>query len=248
MPNAPGRGRPAAPSLHPLHPSPPRASDRLGAAGARSSPTRGAGGRVKRVIDVVGGALALVLALPVLAVASALVLFEDGRPVIYRQRRAGLGARDFVLLKLRSMRADAPPAEALGQVDGRHPMVTRVGRVLRRSKVDELPQLINVLCGDMSLIGPRPVLRSLADGFDDFARRRLRVRPGLTGWAQVNGNVNLSWQERIALDVWYVDHWSLRLDATILIKTLGVVLRGERRNERALREALAHADGARRSG
>jgi lipopolysaccharide/colanic/teichoic acid biosynthesis glycosyltransferase len=203
---------------------------------------------VKRVIDVVLSSVALLMVSPGLVAAAILIVLEDRGPVLFRQSRAGLGSREFEVLKLRTMRIDTPSPEMLGEVGIDHPMVTRVGRLLRRFKIDELPQLVNVLRGEMSLVGPRPALSQLARSYDGFACRRLSVPPGVSGWAQVSGNAGLSWEERIVLDVWYVDHWSLHLDAVILFKTLGVVLRGERRHDPALREAHAHANGARRSG
>jgi lipopolysaccharide/colanic/teichoic acid biosynthesis glycosyltransferase len=139
------------------------------------------------------------------------------------------------------MRVHGLPTTEVGQVYETHPMVTRVGRLLRRFKIDELPQLVNVLLGDMSIVGPRPALPEALAGYDEFQRRRLEVRPGLTGWAQVNGSARLTWDERILLDVWNIDHWSHGLDLRILARTLGVVLWGERPNRRALAAARAHA-------
>jgi lipopolysaccharide/colanic/teichoic acid biosynthesis glycosyltransferase len=196
---------------------------------------------LKRGIDLLVSGLGLLVASPLLAVAASLIYMEDRGPVLYRQVRVGRGGRPFEVLKLRSMRVNTVPVLELGQVDEAHPLVTRTGRLLRRFKVDELIQLVNVLRGDMSLVGPRPSLPELAAQYTEFQRRRLRVPPGMTGWAQVNGNVELSWDERILLDVWYVDHWTLGLDAQILLKTLEVVLFGERRKARAVEAALAHA-------
>ena len=203
---------------------------------------------VKRTVDVVVAGLLLVLLLPVLAVAAGLILLEDGPPVLYRQSRAGRGGAPFRLLKLRSMRVNELPVSVVGQVRGGHGMVTRVGRVLRRLKLDETPQLVNVLRGEMSVVGPRPTVPEQVAAYDEFQRRRLRVRPGMTGWAQVNGNVELSWDERILLDVWYVDHPSLLLDLKILLRTAWVVAAGERRDTRALEIARAYADGPGRRG
>jgi lipopolysaccharide/colanic/teichoic acid biosynthesis glycosyltransferase len=209
--------------------------------------TEGATARVgpdlKRSLDVAVAAAGLLLLAPVMLLAAALVAFEDGRPVLYRQRRVGREARRFELLKFRSMRVNDVPVEALGQPSDAHPLLLRSGRALRRLKVDELPQLLNVLRGEMSLVGPRPTIPEQVERYGPFERRRLLVRPGLTGWAQVNGNTLLSWPERIVLDVWYVDHWSLFLDMRILLKTMAVVLLGERRNDVAVKQALAHADG-----
>jgi len=196
---------------------------------------------LKRGIDVVVSGVGLVLTSPLLAIGALLVYLEDRGPVLYRQTRVGRGGRLFEVVKLRSMRVNTTPALELGQVDESHPLVTRTGRVLRRFKIDEILQLLNVLRGEMSLVGPRPSLPELVAQYDEFQRRRLRVPPGMTGWAQVNGNVQLSWDERILLDVWYLDHWTLALDARILLKTLRVLLIGERPNATALEAARAHA-------
>jgi len=201
-----------------------------------------------RGLDVAAAAAGLLLLSPLLLAAAALVALEDGRPVLYRQERSGRGGRRFALLKLRTMRRNDIPVDVLGPIGDDHPLVLRAGRLLRRFKVDELPQLVNVLRGDMSLVGPRPTVPEQVERYDAFERRRLFVRPGLTGWAQVNGNTQLSWPDRILLDVWYVDHWSLWLDLRILAKTVSVVLLGERPNVPALDRALAHANGTGRRG
>jgi lipopolysaccharide/colanic/teichoic acid biosynthesis glycosyltransferase len=195
----------------------------------------------KRAMDLVLVGAALLVTCPVQALAALVIWLRDGRPILFRQQRAGLGGGPFALLKFRSMRVTATPAELLGQVGIDHALVTATGRLLRRWKIDELPQLLNILRGDMSFVGPRPTLVEQVAAYDELGRRRLLVRPGLTGWAQVNGNVALTWPERILLDVWYVDHWSLGLDARILLRTIGVVARGERPDIEALEEARAHA-------
>lgn len=202
--------------------------------------SRAAGLVVKRGVDVAAAGLLLLVLSPLLAAVAVLIYLDDAGPVLFRQRRVGVGMREFELLKFRTMRVNDVPVEAMGQVREHHPLVTPLGRILRRSKVDELLQLVNVLRGDMSLIGPRPTVPELAARYDDFERRRLETRPGMTGWAQINGNVRLTWAERIALDVWYVDHWSLRLDVGILLKTVGVVVLGEQPNAKAVEQALVH--------
>lgn len=222
----------------------PRSQARLQGAEARPGPTR----VVKRLFDVAGAGVLLALTLPVQALAAAAVVLLDGRPAFFRQERAGQDGRVFEVLKLRTMRRSEVPPDELGQVGNRHPLVTRSGRILRRLKVDELPQLMSVLRGDMSLVGPRPTLPEQVARYDEFERRRLAVPPGITGWAQVNGNTELTWAERILLDVWYVDHWTLRLDARILARTLAVVLGGERPDPAALDTARAHAERTRRRG
>ena len=183
---------------------------------------------------------------PLLVLGALLIYLEDRGPVLYRQSRAGLGGRPFDVLKLRSMRVNQVSVLELGDVTEGHPLVTRIGGVLRRFKIDELGQLVNVLRGDMSLVGPRPTVPEMTADYDEFQRRRLSVLPGLSGWAQVNGNTRLTWDERIQLDVWYVDHWSLGLDARIMLKTVSVVFRGERPNPAALAAAVAHARHATR--
>lgn len=203
---------------------------------------------LKRGLDAVVSGVALVVTLPLQALGALAILVEDGPPVLFRQTRAGVGGVPFDVVKLRTMRLHDIPAAALGQVGRDHVLVNRTGRVLRRFKIDEMPQLLSVLCGDMSLVGPRPALPEQAELYDDYQRRRLLVRPGLTGWAQVNGNTELSWPERILLDVWYVDHWSLWLDIVILAKTTRVVLKGERRVPDALAEASEHAERTCRRG
>ncbi len=174
---------------------------------------------MNRAADVALAGVGLVLASPFLAVAALAIRLEDGGPVLFRQTRVGQDGEDFELLKLRSMTVGAEHTGAGYAVDRGDARITRVGRVLRRTSVDELPQLWNVLRGDMSVIGPRPTLRYQVDRYTDEQRRRLEVRPGLTGWAQVQGRATLAWSERIELDVWYVEHRSPSLDLKILLRT-----------------------------
>jgi lipopolysaccharide/colanic/teichoic acid biosynthesis glycosyltransferase len=174
---------------------------------------------VKRAIDAVGAAVGLVVSSPLLGLASLAIKAEDGGPVIYRQRRVGLNGADFDLLKLRTMVVGAERQGAGWAVNTGDPRITRVGRVLRRLSLDELPQLWNVLRGEMSLVGPRPTLRYQVEQYTPRQRRRLEVKPGMTGWAQVQGRARLPWDERIELDVWYVEHQSLWLDLKILALT-----------------------------
>jgi len=186
---------------------------------------------VNRAADVVGGSIGLVLASPVLAAAALAIKLEDGGPVLYRQRRVGYQGRDFALLKLRTMVVDAERQGAGFAVNRGDPRITRTGRVLRRLSLDELPQLWNVVRGDMSLIGPRPTLRYQVDEYTPRQRRRLDVKPGLTGWAQVNGRTKLPWDERIELDVWYVEHRSPWLDLKILLRTPLALVTGTYKGE-----------------
>ncbi len=178
---------------------------------------------------------------PLLLATMLCIVLEDGLPIFFTQKRAGQNDKEFDILKFRSMRVNTEAAETMGTVTGSHPLVTRTGRFIRRFKIDELPQIINVLKGDLSLVGPRPTLPAQVKEYSDFERRRLELKPGMTGWAQVNGNINLSWEERIALDIWYVENWSLILDFKILLRTVGVVLFGETPNRHALEEAHAYA-------
>ena len=174
---------------------------------------------MNRALDVAGSALGLALASPVLAVAAVAIKLEDGGPVLYRQTRVGKDGQDFDLLKVRTMVVGAEtkgPGFAVNKGDVR---ITKVGRFLRATSLDELPQLWNVLRGEMSLIGPRPTLRYQVERYTDRQRRRLEVRPGLTGWAQIHGRASLPWEDRIELDVWYVEHRSPRVDLKILLRT-----------------------------
>ena len=174
---------------------------------------------MNRSMDALAALLGLAVTSPLLAASAVAIKLEDRGPVLYRQTRVGKDGRDFELLKLRTMVVDAERQGAGYAVDAGDSRITRVGRLLRRTSVDELPQLWNVVRGEMSLIGPRPTLRYQVDTYTDRQSRRLDVRPGLTGWAQVNGRATLPWAERIELDVWYVEHRSPRLDLTILLRT-----------------------------
>ncbi|HEX2302052.1 MAG TPA: sugar transferase [Gaiella sp.] len=174
---------------------------------------------MNRAADVALAGLGLVLASPLLAGAALAVKLEDGGPVLFRQRRVGKDGQDFELLKLRSMVVDAERTGAGFAIDRGDSRITMVGRFLRRTSIDELPQLWNVVRGDMSVIGPRPTLRYQVDRYTERQRRRLEVRPGLTGWAQIHGRATLPWEERIELDVWYVENRSPLVDLKILART-----------------------------
>jgi lipopolysaccharide/colanic/teichoic acid biosynthesis glycosyltransferase len=181
--------------------------------------------QTKRALDVVGATLGLTLAAPVLAASALAVRLEDDGPVFFRQERVGLDGSAFEVLKLRTMIVDAHTQGAGYAVDKGDARITRIGQLLRKTSIDELPQLWNVLRGEMSLVGPRPTLAYQVEQYTERQRRRLEVKPGLTGWAQVNGRASLSWPERIELDVWYVEHRSLALDLRILLRTVSVLLR-----------------------
>jgi lipopolysaccharide/colanic/teichoic acid biosynthesis glycosyltransferase len=174
---------------------------------------------VNRAFDVVGASLGLALASPFLAAAAIAIKLGDRGPVLYRQQRVGKDGREFELVKLRTMVVGAERQGAGPAVDHGDPRITRVGSVLRRISLDEVPQLWNVVRGQMSLVGPRPTLAYQVEQYTPRQRRRLDVRPGITGWAQVQGRASLPWEERIELDVWYVDHRSAWLDLKILART-----------------------------
>jgi lipopolysaccharide/colanic/teichoic acid biosynthesis glycosyltransferase len=181
---------------------------------------------VKNVGDRVLAAVGLIVLAPVYAGIAAWIAKESGRPVIFRQPRAGKGGRPFSMLKFRTMIPDAVEVgREMGISDDPFgvvvddPRITRSGRFLRRTSLDELPQLVNVLRGEMSIVGPRPDLLEQVANYTDGDRRRLAVKPGITGWAQVHGRDEIPWEERFELDAWYVDNWSLALDARILLAT-----------------------------
>ena len=174
---------------------------------------------MNRALDVAGATLGLVLASPFLAAAAIAIKLDGGGPVLYRQQRVGKDGREFELVKLRTMVVGAERQGAGWAVDHGDSRITRVGSVLRRVSLDELPQLWNVVRGEMSLIGPRPTLAYQVEQYTPHQRRRLDVRPGITGWAQVQGRASLPWEERIELDVWYVEHRSPSLDLKILART-----------------------------
>jgi lipopolysaccharide/colanic/teichoic acid biosynthesis glycosyltransferase len=170
--------------------------------------------------------LVLAVTAPLLALAAILIKLESRGPVFYRQRRVGRHGEPFELWKLRTM---VPGAETMGAgiyvVEG-DTRITRVGRLLRRFSLDELPNLVNVLKGELAIVGPRPTVQEQVDRYTDRQRRRLEVKPGITGWAQINGRTSLPWPERIELDVWYVEHRSLALDLRILARTVRMLATG----------------------
>ena len=177
-------------------------------------------------MDVLLAAVLLAIASPLLALAALAIRLETRGPVFYRQLRVGRDGESFQLWKLRTM---VPGAETMGAgiyvIEG-DPRITRVGRLLRRFSLDELPNLVNVLRGEMAIVGPRPTVQEQVDRYTDRQRRRLEVKPGITGWAQINGRTSLPWPERIELDVWYVEHRSLRLDLRILMRTARLLATG----------------------
>jgi sugar transferase EpsL len=177
---------------------------------------------LKRIFDFAAALALLLLLSPAIAATAALIAWRMGTPVLFRQLRPGRHGRPFVLLKFRTM-LDAVDADGQPLPDGAR--LTPLGRFLRRASLDELPQLINVIRGDMSLVGPRPLLMEYLPLYTPEQARRHEVRPGITGWAQVNGRNAITWEEKFALDVWYVDHGSLLLDLKILWMTAGRLFR-----------------------
>ena len=179
-----------------------------------------------RPLDLALAGVLLVVTAPLLALAALAIRLESRGPVFYSQRRVGKDGRPFELVKLRTM---VPGAESMGAgiyvLEG-DPRITRVGRLLRRFSLDELPNLVNVVRGDLAIVGPRPTVQEQVDRYTERQRRRLEVKPGITGWAQINGRTSLPWPERIELDVWYVEHRSLQLDLRILARTARMLATG----------------------
>jgi lipopolysaccharide/colanic/teichoic acid biosynthesis glycosyltransferase len=182
--------------------------------------------RRKRALDVLVASTVLALAGPLLAVAAVLIRLESHGHALYRQRRVGRDGTPFELYKLRTMVTGAERMGAGLAVDEGDDRITRIGAFLRRTSLDELPNLVNVLRGEMSVVGPRPTVQVQVDRYTARQRRRLEALPGLTGWAQVNGRASLPWHERIEMDVWYIEHASLRLDLRILARTVHMAVTG----------------------
>jgi lipopolysaccharide/colanic/teichoic acid biosynthesis glycosyltransferase len=181
---------------------------------------------IRRSIDIVGAGVALALATPAMLLAMLAIRLESRGPSIYRQRRVGKDGKPFDLLKLRTMVDGAEHIGAGLAINENDPRVTRVGAFLRRTSCDELPNLVNVLRGDMSFIGPRPTIPVQVAQYTERQRGRLAIRPGITGWAQVNGRASLPWSERIDLDLYYIEHRSFAFDLRILWRTLAIVFGG----------------------
>ncbi|CAB4913896.1 unannotated protein [freshwater metagenome] len=182
---------------------------------------------MRRAVDVVVALAALVVAAPVIALTALAVVLESRGGAFYRQRRVGHSGREFDVLKLRTMVAGAEHQGAGLAIVAGDARITRVGRLLRRTSIDELPNLVNVLRGEMAIIGPRPTVPEQVARYTERQRGRLAVRPGITGWAQVNGRAALPWDERIELDLWYIEHRSWKLDLEVLRRSVRMVLGGE---------------------
>jgi lipopolysaccharide/colanic/teichoic acid biosynthesis glycosyltransferase len=182
---------------------------------------------IRRAFDIVVAATALLLAAPVLLLAVVAIRLETRGHPIYRQRRIGRDGEPFDVLKLRTMVSGAETMGAGLAVNVGDSRITRVGALLRRLSLDELPNLVNVLKGDMAIIGPRPTVPVQVEQYTERERGRLAIRPGITGWAQVNGRTTLPWEQRIELDLWYIEHRSWRLDARILARTVRMVFGGD---------------------
>jgi lipopolysaccharide/colanic/teichoic acid biosynthesis glycosyltransferase len=182
--------------------------------------------RRKRAMDVALAGLAMIPAAPLMALAAVAIRVETPGHPIYRQRRVGLQGHQFDVVKLRTMVTGAEQIGAGLAVDEGDTRITRVGAILRRTSLDELPNLLNILRGEMSIVGPRPTLKVQVDQYTDRQRLRLEARPGLTGWAQVNGRASLPWPERIELDIWYLEHATLRLDLRIIALSARMAITG----------------------
>jgi lipopolysaccharide/colanic/teichoic acid biosynthesis glycosyltransferase len=202
---------------------------RAAAPGRAAQPRRSgpAGAAAKRALDLLLGGAAALLTAPLVALAALAIRLESPGPAIYRQTRVGRDGRPFEICKLRTMVRGAEFTGAGLAIQEGDDRITRVGAFLRRTSLDELPNLWNVVRGEMSIVGPRPTVQVQVDQYTDRQRGRLAVKPGITGWAQVNGRASLPWGERIELDLWYVEHRSLRLDLQILARTARMVLTGE---------------------
>jgi lipopolysaccharide/colanic/teichoic acid biosynthesis glycosyltransferase len=180
-----------------------------------------------RALDLAIAAIALLLLSPFLLAAALWIKLGSRGPVLYRQRRVGLDGREFEMLKLRTMVAGSDPVGVGTAVVRDDPRVTAAGRFLRRTSLDEVPNLVNVLRGEMAIVGPRPTIPAQVVDYTDRQKRRHEVLPGITGWAQVQGRAGIPWEERIELDLWYVDHRSAALDARILLRTATLVATGQ---------------------
>jgi len=182
---------------------------------------------LKRIFDILVGGIGLIILFPIFVIIGILIKLDSKGPVFFIQERAGKDGKIFKAYKLRTMVQGADKVLGNIAINEENPYITKFGKILRRTGFDELPQLIDVFKGDMSLVGPRPTVLCQIKEYNDFQKKRLLVKPGITGWALINGRNKLSWMERIKLDIWYIEHWSFLLDIKILLKTLFIVAKGE---------------------
>lgn len=182
---------------------------------------------LKDVFDKLFSLILLIILLPIFVIISILIKLDSKGPVFFIQERVGKDGKTFKLIKFRTMIVGAEEKTKGTYIDEKNPYITKVGKFLRRWSLDELPELINVLKGEMSLVGPRPTLKYQVEKYNEFQKKRLLVKPGITGWAQVNGRNRISWEERIKLDIWYIENWSLILDLKILFKTVFEIFKKE---------------------
>lgn len=182
---------------------------------------------IKRIMDIAGASVFIIIFWPVLLAAAIAIKIDSPGPIFFFQERVGKDGRLFTIYKLRTMEVDAASKGAGLEIEKNDPRITRVGEFLRRWSIDEIPQVFNVLLGTMSLVGPRPTLKYQVDQYDDFQKRRLLAKPGITGLASVRGRNSLSWNERIEYDVWYIENYSIFLDLKIMFETVRVVFGGE---------------------
>ena len=199
---------------------------------------------IKRIFDLISGLVGLIIFAILFLIIAIITKITSKGPVFFKQTRLGRNCKLFLLYKFRTM---TELRDETGNLLPDEERLTKIGNFLRRFKLDELPEFWNVLKGEMSLVGPRPTIPKQIQYYNNFQNRRLLKSPGMTGWAQINGNTILNWDKRIILDVWYVDHCSLLLDLYIMIRTLSVILFGEHPNERALEEAIEYANYTYRS-
>jgi len=182
---------------------------------------------VKRILDLILGIIGLILTSPLWLYVIIRIKAEDRGPVFFVQERVGKNGKLFRMYKFRSMIVGAEKKGLGVFIRTDDERITRIGKFIRKTSIDELPQLINVLKGEMSIVGPRPTLEYQVKRYNEEQKRRLSVKPGITGWAQINGRNNMTWPEKIELDLWYVDHWSIGLDLKIIGRTIWSVLKGE---------------------
>ncbi|MFC4354202.1 sugar transferase [Chryseomicrobium palamuruense] len=183
---------------------------------------------IKRLVDIIGSGLGLLIISPLLLIVVLLIKLTMPGPIFFKQERVGKNKRLFQILKFRTMKVDTEAEKDLDFSKDKD-RLTSIGKILRRTKIDELPQLINVLVGDMSLVGPRPTVMKQVEKYTEYQLKRLNMSPGMTGLAQVNGNITLPWEQRIQYDIEYIENFSVLLDCKILFKTVAIVLFGEER-------------------